>query len=67
MKIAICVIARNEEGSIGPLIAQLARQSLLAQPYAFQILILANACSDDTAGMARAPSTRHSATMGRIS
>lgn len=53
MKIAICVIARNEEASIGSLIAQLARQSLLARPCAFQILILANACSDNTAGMAR--------------
>lgn len=54
MKIAICVIARNEEASIGLLIAQLARQSLLAQPYAFQIVILANACTDNTAGVARA-------------
>lgn len=54
MKIAICVIARNEEKTIGALVSQLAAQSLLSKPHAFQILVVANACSDGTVAAARA-------------
>ncbi|RYD45380.1 MAG: glycosyltransferase [Sphingomonadales bacterium] len=54
VKIAICVIAKNEEGTISALVSQLARQTLLSQPYRFQILVVANACSDATAAVARA-------------
>lgn len=58
MKIAICVIARNEEKTIGALVSQLAAQTLLSKPHTFQILVVANACSDGTVAAARAAMTK---------
>lgn len=49
MKIAICIIARNEGGTIGGLMAQLGAQTLLAQKHQFQLVVVANACTDTTA------------------
>lgn len=53
MKIAICIIARNEAGTIGALLAQLGEQTLFAQAHRVQLVVVANACSDATAFTAR--------------
>lgn len=53
MKIAICIIARNEAGTIGALMAQLGAQTLLARSHRFQLVVVANACADITAIAAR--------------
>lgn len=54
LKIAICVIAKNEARAIARLTRQLAGQSLLARPLAFQIVVVANGCTDETTAAARA-------------
>ncbi|TCD06749.1 glycosyltransferase family 2 protein [Erythrobacteraceae bacterium CFH 75059] len=54
MLVTVAILARNEGGSIGPMIADLARQTLFAAPHRFEVLVYANDCSDDTAERARA-------------
>lgn len=53
MRLAICILARNEAGSIGATLASLARQSIFAgegeKPTVF---VVPNGCTDDTAGAA---------------
>lgn len=54
MRITVGVLARNEGGSIGVMLADLARQTVFSLPHAFEIVVFANDCSDDTADRARA-------------
>lgn len=50
----MAILARNEGDAIGVMLSELARQSVFGRPYAFEILVYANDCSDDTAERARA-------------
>lgn len=53
MRIAACILAKNEAESITVLLTQLAAQSLLhRQDLTIDIHLVANGCSDDTAGRA---------------
>lgn len=52
LKISICVIARNEGEVVGRLARQLADQTLLASPNRFELVVVANGCTDDTASAA---------------
>jgi glycosyltransferase involved in cell wall biosynthesis len=66
LKLSICVIARNERDVIGRLAAQLANQTLFASPNRFEVVVVANGCTDDTASVAgtafRAAFKRHPTT-----
>jgi glycosyltransferase involved in cell wall biosynthesis len=54
IKIAIGVLARNEAERIGLLLGDLARQTLLSKPgLSIDVVVVANACSDGTADVAR--------------
>jgi glycosyltransferase involved in cell wall biosynthesis len=54
MSVAICILAKNEEKSIGACLRQLAAQSIVrADDDVIDILVVANGCSDDTVGVAR--------------
>lgn len=53
MKIAIGILAHNEEGFVGATIASLLAQTLVADPRVHkQIVIVANGCTDTTADVA---------------
>ena len=54
LRIAICVIARNEASTIGALIAQLAQQTLLVDHANVDLLVLSNGSDDGTAEKAQA-------------
>lgn len=54
MQIALCILAKDESGKIGKLLAQLLKQSLvLEDARKVTAYVVANGCSDDTAGVAR--------------
>ncbi|MFN9497008.1 MAG: glycosyltransferase, partial [Erythrobacteraceae bacterium] len=50
---AICIIAKNEQKTIGNLIEQLSSQSFLRQTHSGAIHVICNGCSDETAETAR--------------
>lgn len=53
VKLAICILARNEAKHISETLTQLSEQSLLSdQSYAIEIHVVANGCTDDTAARA---------------
>ena len=54
MKITIGIIARNEAKGIEATIEALSRQSLLKRGNAFDVVVVANGCSDDTVVVSRA-------------
>lgn len=58
-KIAIAIIGKNEEASIGRLIASLADQTLFAGPYRIELIVYANGCTDRTAEVARTAIAQH--------
>lgn len=66
VKFSICVIARNEAAVVERLASQLASQTLFTTPNRFQIVVVANGCTDDTASAAdtafRAAFKRHAKT-----
>ena len=53
MDYAICIIAKDEEDTVGRLIHQLARQSLLLHKHQCTLYVICNGCSDSTANSAR--------------
>jgi glycosyltransferase involved in cell wall biosynthesis len=54
MLIAISILAHNESTTIGKIISDIGRQSLLRRrDLSFEIYVVANGCSDDTAGVAK--------------
>jgi len=54
MRIAIGILAHNEEHTIGPLVASLARQDLFATPgHSVSVHIVPNGCRDATTAAAR--------------
>jgi len=54
VKVAFCILAKNEAKSIGGLLRQLARQSVVRNGCAdVSIHVVANGCTDDTAAVAR--------------
>jgi hypothetical protein len=53
-KVAVCILAKNEAQSIGGLLRQLARQSLMRNGCAdVSIHVVVNGCTDETAAVAR--------------
>jgi glycosyltransferase involved in cell wall biosynthesis len=52
MNIAICIIAKDEEDSIGHLIDQISRQTIFGSITAAEILVVCNGCTDRTAEIA---------------
>ena len=57
VSVAICILAKDERRAIGMCLAQLAKQTVVnagAEP--IDIHVVANGCTDDTAGVARASS-----------
>lgn len=54
MHLAICILARNEAGTIEHLLRQLARQSLLGRKdLTVEVHLVANGCTDETASTAQ--------------
>lgn len=54
MSIAVCILAKDERGSIGDCLAQLAQQSFIADgSQSVDVHVVANGCTDDTAEVAR--------------
>lgn len=54
MKLAIGILAHNEEGSIGATIGSLLKQSVIANPeIGKEIIVVANGCGDETAAVAQ--------------
>lgn len=53
VRLAICILARNEAENIGKTLTYLAQQSLIAdRSYAIDIHVVANGCTDNTAAKA---------------
>jgi glycosyltransferase involved in cell wall biosynthesis len=53
VRLAICILARNEAKNVGKTLTQLAEQSLFAdRSYAIEIHVVANGCTDNTAAKA---------------
>ncbi|NWG92205.1 MAG: glycosyltransferase family 2 protein [Parvularculaceae bacterium] len=53
MKLAIGILAHNEEGSIGATIGSLLKQTVIANPsIGKEIIVVANGCADETAAVA---------------
>ena len=53
MRLAFCIIARNEAARIGALIASLAQQTIIADGHTIQVVVVSNDCSDNTAAVAK--------------
>lgn len=53
MKLSICIIAKDEEYSIGRIIEQISRQTILNSIIEAEILVISNGCTDNTAEYAR--------------
>lgn len=53
MDFAICIIAKNEQKTIGHLITQLSQQTLLHKERLGGLYIVCNGCADNTAATAR--------------
>ncbi|QIK79125.1 glycosyltransferase [Sphingomonas piscis] len=50
VRLAICILARNEAKNIGKTLTHLAEQSLFAdRSYAIEVHVVANGCTDNTA------------------
>lgn len=49
MNYAICIIAKDEERTVGRLVHQLSRQSILHHGHSCTIYVVCNGCSDNTA------------------
>nr|WP_314445858.1 glycosyltransferase family A protein [uncultured Sphingomonas sp.] len=53
VRLAICILARNEAKNIGKTLTQLSEQSLFAdRAYAIEVHVVANGCTDNTAATA---------------
>lgn len=52
MRYAICIIAKDEEATIGRLIEQISQQTLLNRQFRIDIIALSNGCTDHTAQVA---------------
>ena len=52
MPYALCIIAKDEEATIGRLIEQIAQQTLLNSQHDTHIIVVSNACTDRTAEVA---------------
>lgn len=54
MKIAICILAKNERATIGRMLEMIASQTLVRSPEReVSVFVVANGCTDDTARAAR--------------
>ena len=53
MNLSICIIAKDEEDSIGSVIQQISRQTILRSASAAEILVISNGCTDRTTEYAR--------------
>ncbi|MES2290524.1 MAG: glycosyltransferase family A protein [Pseudomonadota bacterium] len=54
MKITIGIIARNEASCIADMISSLRLQDIMARDFEFDVVVVANGCTDNTAEVARA-------------
>lgn len=52
MRYALCIIAKDEEATIGRLIKHVAQQTLLNRQHRIDIIVLSNGCTDHTAKVA---------------
>lgn len=52
MRYALCIIAKDEEATIGRLIEQIAQQSLFSRQQQTDIVVVSNGCTDRTAQVA---------------
>lgn len=57
--VTVAIIARNEEAAIGRTIRSLSEQTLFDGARRINLVVLANGCTDDTAGCAKAAIDRH--------
>ena len=67
MRIAVCILAKNEAQTITLLLAQLSRQSLFRlQGVAIDVYVVANGCTDDTAARASSAEALLESTKARL-
>lgn len=52
MRYALCIIAKDEETTIGRLVEQIAQQSILRRQYQIDVIVVSNGCTDRTASVA---------------
>lgn len=53
MLVSLCIIAMNEQNTIGQLIRSVARQTVFAEDLEFEFIVVSNGCTDNTAEVAK--------------
>jgi glycosyltransferase involved in cell wall biosynthesis len=67
LRVATCILAKNEAATIKVLIAQMVRQSLFHRPdLTIDVHLVANGCTDDTAAQATAVAAEFEGTNARL-
>ena len=53
MLVSLCIIAMNEQNTIGQLIRSVAQQTIFEEDFEFEFVVVSNGCTDNTAEVAK--------------